>query len=135
MRRNFEAHRAYYAERQRCWEQHVEQLRARATQLIRQRLAGSLAEEHEAIVAYKVHVYEGMAGDHDADVPWVRPAASLGWTAAVAPGDGQGARRLRRWHGLEANRTVLETFSRYHHEQGPQFAAAPGRGDRPRPGR
>jgi PadR family transcriptional regulator, regulator of vanillate utilization len=77
VRRNFEAHRAYYAEQQRRWEQHVEQLRARATQLIRQRLAGSLAEEHEAIVAYKVHVYEGMADRARTEVAWAERGLAL----------------------------------------------------------
>ena len=77
VRRNFEAHRAYYAEQQGRWERHVEQLRARATQLIQQRLAGSPAAEHEAIVAYKVHVYEGMADRARTEVAWAERGLAL----------------------------------------------------------
>lgn len=77
VRRNFEAHRAFYAEQRRRWEQHAGQLRARATQLLRQRLAGHPESEHEAIVAYKVHVYEGMAERARTEVAWAERGQQL----------------------------------------------------------
>src|SRR6201999_579331 len=57
VRRNFEMHRAYYAEQLQRWELHIGQLRARATALLQQRLAHSPQSQHAAIIAYKVHVY------------------------------------------------------------------------------
>ena len=77
VRRNFEMYRAYYAEQLQRWERHVEQLRSRSTQLLRQRLAHSPESRHAAIVAYKVHVYEGMAERSRAEIAWAERGLAL----------------------------------------------------------
>jgi PadR family transcriptional regulator AphA len=77
VRKQFEMHRAYYAEQQRRWERHVEQLRARTTELMKRRLARAPEHRHEAIVAYKVHVYEGMAERARIEVAWAERGLAL----------------------------------------------------------
>jgi DNA-binding PadR family transcriptional regulator len=77
VRRSFEMHRAYYCDQLKRWELHVEQLRARATQLLRERLAHSPQSKHAAIVAYKVHVYEGMAERSRAEIAWAERGLAL----------------------------------------------------------
>ncbi|MFD0689678.1 PadR family transcriptional regulator [Actinomadura fibrosa] len=76
-REQFAAHRAYHAEQLRRWEWHVEQLRARGTDLMQRRLAKAPKERHAAIVAYKVHVYEGMAERARAEVAWAERGLAL----------------------------------------------------------
>jgi DNA-binding PadR family transcriptional regulator len=76
-RRQFEMHLAYYDEQRERWERHVEQLRAGATQLLRQRLANSPKEEHEAIIAYKVHAYQGMVARARTEMRWAKRGLEL----------------------------------------------------------
>lgn len=71
-RRQFKAHLEHYELWERLWESHVVQLRARATPLIRKRLMRSDPSEHEAIVAYKVHAYEGLVAQARAEVAWAQ---------------------------------------------------------------
>jgi PadR family transcriptional regulator, regulatory protein AphA len=77
VRHNFEMHRAYYTDQLQRWERHVEQLRTRATQLLQQRLARSPEAKHAAIVAYKVHVYEGMAERARVEIAWAERGLAL----------------------------------------------------------
>ena len=59
-RRQFQAHLAHHRQQQRQWEAHVEQLENRDTSLLRLRLAAWPEDRHDAIVAYKAHVYRGL---------------------------------------------------------------------------
>lgn len=69
-RRHFKAHLEHYELWERLWATHVEQLAARATPLIRERLARTDPADHEAIVAYKVHAYQGLVAQARAEVAW-----------------------------------------------------------------
>jgi PadR family transcriptional regulator AphA len=71
-RRQFAEHLAYHQEQEQRWSRHVEQLQARATALLRRRLARAPEPAHEAIVAYKVHVYQGLVERARAEVAWAR---------------------------------------------------------------
>lgn len=77
VRRQFELHRAHHVEQLRRWELHIEQLRARETELLRQRLTRAPERDHEAIVAYKVHVYQGMAERARAEIDWAERGLDL----------------------------------------------------------
>ncbi|WP_033292460.1 PadR family transcriptional regulator [Amycolatopsis jejuensis] len=77
VRRQFEVHRACHEEQLRRWERHAELLRAREPELLRKRLAGAPESGHEAIVAYKVHVYEGMAERARTEIAWAERGLAL----------------------------------------------------------
>ncbi|GAA5160501.1 MULTISPECIES: PadR family transcriptional regulator [Amycolatopsis] len=77
VRRQFEAHRAHHQEQLHRWERHAAQLRARETELLQRRLAHAPQPQHEAIVAYKVHVYEGMAERARAEIAWAERGLAL----------------------------------------------------------
>jgi DNA-binding PadR family transcriptional regulator len=77
VREQFATHLAYHTEQLRRWEWHVEQLRARGTDLMQRRLAKAPESRHAAIVAYKVHVYEGMAERARAEVAWAERGLAL----------------------------------------------------------
>lgn len=76
-RRQFAEHLAHFREQQRRWERHIEQLEARATALLRRRLSRAPDRSHQAIVAYKVHVYRGLVDRAKAEVAWARRGLQL----------------------------------------------------------
>jgi DNA-binding PadR family transcriptional regulator len=76
-RRQFLAHQAHYEQQLGQWEAHVKQLEYRDTDLLRQRLAISPESAHDAIVAYKVHVYRGLIERARIEVEWARKGKAL----------------------------------------------------------
>lgn len=77
VRRHFEQHRAHHLEQLRRWEHHVAQLQARQTELLEQRLTRAPEADHEKIVAYKVHVYQGMAERARGEISWAERGLRL----------------------------------------------------------
>lgn len=88
-RAQFAAHLAHFREQQERWESHVEQLEQRATDLLRRRLAHTPESAHEAVVAYKVHVYRGLIERARTEVAWAAEGLALvdRLTAAGLPAD------------------------------------------------
>ncbi len=92
-RRQFEAHLGYYEEQRRRWEVHAQTLERRATALMERRLEAMPEELHEALVAYKVHVYRGLTERARHEVRWARRGIALVDALAAAaaqaplPGD------------------------------------------------
>jgi len=76
-RRHFKAHLEHYELWERLWAAHVEQLAARATPLIRERLRRADLVDHDAIVAYKVHAYKGLVDQARAEVKWASDGLRL----------------------------------------------------------
>ncbi|MQA85675.1 MAG: PadR family transcriptional regulator [Streptosporangiales bacterium] len=76
-RRQFRAHLAHYERRRIQWEAHVAELENRATALLRRRLAEAPEHLHDAIVAYKVHVYRGLVEHARLEVEWARRGLDL----------------------------------------------------------
>jgi PadR family transcriptional regulator, regulatory protein AphA len=76
-RRQFLAHQAHYEQQLSQWEAHVKQLENRDTDLLRRRLAISPESLHDAIVAYKVHVYRGLIERARIEVEWARKGQAL----------------------------------------------------------
>jgi PadR family transcriptional regulator, regulatory protein AphA len=76
-RRQFQAHLAHHRQQQRQWETHVEQLENRDTSLLRLRLAAWPEHLHDAIVAYKAHVYRGLASRARGEVEWARSGLDM----------------------------------------------------------
>ncbi|GHH79197.1 transcriptional regulator [Streptomyces sulfonofaciens] len=77
VRRQFESHRDHFREQQQRWERHVEQLRTRRTELLSRRLAVAPQEDHETIVAYKVHAYQGLVERARTEVAWAERGLAL----------------------------------------------------------
>jgi DNA-binding PadR family transcriptional regulator len=76
-RRQFQAHLAHHEQQQRQWEAHVVQLENRDTDLLRLRLAGWPEAAHDAIVAYKTHVYRGLITRARHEVEWAKAGLDL----------------------------------------------------------
>jgi len=76
-RRQFEAHLDYHEELRRRWDVHAQVLEQRATALMRRRLEVMPEELHEALVAYKVHVYRGLAEQARHEARWARQGIAL----------------------------------------------------------
>jgi DNA-binding PadR family transcriptional regulator len=76
-RRQFEAHLEYHEQLRRRWDAHVQVLEQRATALMRRRLEVMPEELHEALVAYKVHVYRGLAERARHEARWARQGIAL----------------------------------------------------------
>ncbi len=76
-RRQFEAHLDYHEELRRRWDIHAQVLEQRATALMRRRLEVMPEELHEALVAYKVHVYRGLAEQARHQARWARQGIAL----------------------------------------------------------
>jgi PadR family transcriptional regulator, regulatory protein AphA len=76
-RRQFQAHLAHHRQQQRQWEAHVEQLENRDTSLLRLRLAAWPEDRHDAIVAYKAHVYRGLVTRARSEVEWARSGLDM----------------------------------------------------------
>lgn len=91
-RRQFQAHLAHHEQLQRQWEAHVDELEHRDTALLRLRLTAWPEHLHEAIVAYKTHVYRGMAARARDEALWAGEGLALvdrleaGATAAARSG-------------------------------------------------
>src|ERR1017187_2863729 len=75
--RQFQAHLAHHRQQQRQWETHVEQLENRNPSLLRLRLAAWPEHLHDAIVAYKAHVYRGLASRARGEVEWARSGLDM----------------------------------------------------------
>jgi DNA-binding PadR family transcriptional regulator len=56
---------------------HAAEIEARSTPLMRDRIAGTDAADQEAIVAYKVHVYRGLAARAAAEARWAADGIAL----------------------------------------------------------
>ena len=76
-RRQFEAHLEYHEELRRRWDAHAQVLEQRATALMRRRLEVMPVELHDALVAYKVHVYRGLADRARHEARWARQGIAL----------------------------------------------------------
>jgi PadR family transcriptional regulator, regulator of vanillate utilization len=76
-RRLFQAHLSHYELWERRWAAHAEELAARSTNLLRARLSRYDIGDHEAIVAYKVHVYDGLVANARAEVKWAKEGLKL----------------------------------------------------------
>jgi DNA-binding PadR family transcriptional regulator len=67
----------YHEELRRRWEVHAQVLEQRATALMQRRLEVMPPELHDALVAYKVHVYRGLAERARHEVRWARRGIAL----------------------------------------------------------
>jgi PadR family transcriptional regulator, regulatory protein AphA len=76
-RHHFQAHLAHHEQQQRQWEAHVQQLENRDTTLLRLRLATWPEPQHDAVVAYKTHVYRGLVSRARSEVEWARSGLDL----------------------------------------------------------
>lgn len=76
-RQYFKTYLEHFEVWERRWSAHVELLAARATPLLRQRLTRQDIGDPEAIVAYKVHTYEGLVRQARAEVEWAREGLLL----------------------------------------------------------
>jgi PadR family transcriptional regulator AphA len=76
-RHHFQAHLDHHERQQRQWEAHVQQLENRDTALLRLRLATWPEHQHDAIVAYKTHVYRGLVTRARSEVEWARSGLEL----------------------------------------------------------
>lgn len=76
-RRQFEHHLEYHQAQRRHWENHAQSLEERATDLMQRRLDVMPASLHEALVAYKVHVYRGLADRSLHEARWARRGIAL----------------------------------------------------------
>jgi PadR family transcriptional regulator, regulator of vanillate utilization len=93
-RRQFEAHLDYHEELRRRWEVHAQVLEQRTTALMQRRLEVMPPELHDALVAYKVHVYRGLAERARHEARWARRGIALVDALSAAlpgafPGDGE----------------------------------------------
>jgi DNA-binding PadR family transcriptional regulator len=87
-RRQFEAHLEHHEEQRRRWDAHAQVLERRATTLMQRRLEIMPEELHDALVAYKVHVYRGLAERARQEARWARRGIALvDALEAAAPGE------------------------------------------------
>jgi DNA-binding PadR family transcriptional regulator len=76
-RRHLRAHRDHHRRREAHWARHVDDLERRDTALLRARLAHAPRHAHDAIVAYKVHVYRGLTERARHEVRWAEEGLAL----------------------------------------------------------
>jgi PadR family transcriptional regulator AphA len=76
-REQFIALRDRHERERQEYEGHARLLDARATELMKARLANAPAREHEAIVAYKVHTYRGLAARAAQEKAWAEEGIAL----------------------------------------------------------
>jgi PadR family transcriptional regulator, regulatory protein AphA len=69
-RRQFQAHLEHHRGVEAHWRAHADQLERRDTDLMRRRLSHAPRHAHDAIVAYKVHVYRGLTERARTEVRW-----------------------------------------------------------------
>lgn len=77
VRRQFREHRDHHRAVMEHWQRHISRLQRRDTPLLQRRLAQAPPAAHEAIVAYKVHAYEGLVDRARAEVAWAERGLSL----------------------------------------------------------
>jgi len=76
-RQQFRAYLSYQEQLEHRWLAHVTELDSRQTDLLKLRLANSPEHDHDAIVAYKSHVYRGMAVRARGEAQWARDGLAL----------------------------------------------------------
>lgn len=76
-RRHFQEHRDHYRSVLEHWLRHVTRLQQHATALISRRLERTPEEAHEAIVAFKVHAYDGLIERARAEIAWAERGLAL----------------------------------------------------------
>jgi len=76
-RRQFQVHLNHYRHLKTGWEQHLEAVRERTTDLMRLRLAQTRPEAHDAVAAYKVHMYEGLIARAEVEMDWAARGLEL----------------------------------------------------------
>lgn len=76
-RSQFAAHLAHHRRQVERWEAHVEELRGRETELIVTRLNKAEPAAHEAIIAFKVHAYQGMIDRSRSEMQWAQQGLEL----------------------------------------------------------
>jgi PadR family transcriptional regulator, regulatory protein AphA len=76
-RRHFSEHLAHFEEARHLWDKHLEVLRRRDTTLMGFRLAKARSASHDAVVAYKVHVYEGLSQRAALEIAWAQRGLEL----------------------------------------------------------
>lgn len=87
LRRHADHHRRLAAH----WSAHADDLERRDTALLARRLAHAPQHAHEAVVAYKVHVYRGLAQRSRGEVRWAEEGLELvDRLEADAPGPADG---------------------------------------------
>jgi PadR family transcriptional regulator AphA len=77
VRRHLRRHRDHQGRLASHWTAHADDLERRDTALLRRRLAHAPRHAHEAIVAYKVHVYRGLAERSHGEVRWAEQGLEL----------------------------------------------------------
>ncbi|WP_435175168.1 PadR family transcriptional regulator [Actinacidiphila sp. bgisy145] len=76
-RRHFRLHRDHYARMGEYWRQEARRLERHESDLLRARLDQAPPGRHQAIVRYKVHVYQGLAERADAEIAWAEKGLAL----------------------------------------------------------
>lgn len=76
-RGRFREHREQHRRVLEHWQEHIARLQRRATPLLQRRLARTPVEAAEAVVAYKVHAYEGLVDRARAEIGWAERGLSL----------------------------------------------------------
>jgi PadR family transcriptional regulator AphA len=77
VRRHLNHHREHNERVAAHWHLHADQLERRDTVLLRRRLAHAPLHAHDAIVAYKVHVYRGLTERARLEVRWAEQGLEL----------------------------------------------------------
>jgi hypothetical protein len=76
-RAQFTAHLEHYEGRLALWQQRATEIRQLSYPLLVARLAHTPAEEHEALVAFKVLAFEGQIARAEAEIAWARSGLQL----------------------------------------------------------
>jgi PadR family transcriptional regulator AphA len=76
-RRHFQEHRDHYRSVLDHWLRHVTRLQQHATALISRRLQQAPENAQEAIVAFKVHAYDGLIEHARAEIAWAERGLAL----------------------------------------------------------
>lgn len=76
-RRHFREHRDHHRAVQEHWQRHIRRLQQHDTALMARRLERAPEEAHEAIVAFKVHAYEGLVDRARTEVAWAERGLAL----------------------------------------------------------
>jgi PadR family transcriptional regulator, regulatory protein AphA len=76
-RSHFQAHMLHHEQQRQRWEAHVRELESGATPLLKIRFTRWPPEMHPAVIAYKAHVYRGLAQRALDEVTWARAGLAL----------------------------------------------------------
>lgn len=76
-RRQFQSHLEHYQLQEQQWKAHADRLERRDTTLIQRRIARAQEPAHDAIVAFKVHVYRGLVERARTEVAWAKRGLEL----------------------------------------------------------